>query len=70
MKRQGPEIVFQTAKATPVNFFGTIKLGVSYGASAIELYQDIPGKGFPVVPNDRLMNWARMIEENPGNPPP
>jgi hypothetical protein len=53
-----------------LNFFGTIKLGVSYGASAIELYQDLAGKGFPEVPNNELMNWARMIEENPANPPP
>jgi hypothetical protein len=68
MHRLGPEIVFQTANATPKNFFGTIALGVRYGASAIELYQDLPNKGFPVVPNDRLVNWARMIARNPAGP--
>lgn len=69
IKHLGPEIVFQTANATPKNFDGTIRLGaLTYGASAIELYQDIAGKGFPVVPNTQLMKWANLIEKNPAEP--
>jgi hypothetical protein len=70
IKGLGPEIVFQTADATPTNFDGTIRLGVSYGASAIELYQDIKGKGFPVVPDPQLIAWANLIEQNPAGPQP
>jgi hypothetical protein len=69
-RQLGPEIVFQTGNATPINFAGTIKTGVAYGASAIELYQDLVGKGFPVVPNARLIRWANMIEKNPARPRP
>jgi hypothetical protein len=69
MKRQGPEIVFQTANATPENFDGTIRMGVRYGASAIELYQDLKGKGFPIVPDAQLRKWAALIEANPADPP-
>jgi hypothetical protein len=70
MRRQGPEIVFQTANATPDDFDGTIRLGVRFGASSIELYQDIKKKGFPVVPDAQLINWAKMIERNTGEPRP
>ncbi len=37
MKQLGPEIEFQTWRTTPKDFDGTIRLGVSHGASAIEL---------------------------------
>jgi hypothetical protein len=40
MKQLGPEIEFQTWRTTPRDFDGTIKLGVSCGASSIELCQD------------------------------
>jgi hypothetical protein len=35
---------------------------VSYGASAIELYQDLAGNGFPVVPKAQLIRWANLTE--------
>jgi len=64
MRTLGPEIVFQTFNMTPADFPGTIKLGVQYGASAIELWQDYGG--FPLVPSSQLRQWARWIEKNPG----
>lgn len=70
MRKLGPEIVFQTGSATPTNFEGTIRFGIRYKASAIELYQDLPGKGFPIVPDAQLRKWSRMIERNPADPPP
>jgi len=68
IKQLGPEIVFQTAQATPKDFDATIRFGVRYGASAIELWQDLKDKGFPVVPNAQLKKWARWIEANPAGP--
>lgn len=62
MKQLGPEIEFQTWRTTPKDFDGTIRLGVSYGASAIELYQDYGG--FPLVADSRLRQWAAMLERN------
>ncbi|TAJ89950.1 hypothetical protein [Reyranella sp.] len=62
MKQLGPEIEFQTWRTTPKDFDGTIRLGVSYGASAIELYQDYGG--FPLVADARLRQWAGMLERN------
>jgi hypothetical protein len=35
-------------------------MGVSYGASSIELYQDYGG--FPLVPDDKLRQWGAQIE--------
>lgn len=64
MKRMGPEIEFQTWRKTPQDFDGTIKMGVSYGASSIELYQDYGG--FPLLPDDQLRQWAAMVEANGG----
>ena len=66
MKQLGPEIEFQTWRTTPKDFDGTIRLGVSYGASSIELYQDYGG--FPLVPDARLRQWAAMLERNTGEP--
>ena len=66
MKQLGPEIEFQTWRTTPKDFDGTIRLGVSYGASSIELYQDYGG--FPLVPDARLRQWAAMLERNTGVP--
>ena len=60
MKQLGPEIEFQTGPTTPKDFDGTIAMGVSYGASSIELYQDYGG--FPLVPDDKLRQWAAQIE--------
>jgi hypothetical protein len=62
MQQMGPEIEFQTWRTTPKDFDGTIKMGVSYGASSIELYQDYGG--FPLVADDKLRQWAAMIETN------
>jgi hypothetical protein len=64
MKRLGPEIEFQTGPTTPKDFDGTIKMGVSYGASSIELYQDYGG--FPLVADAKLKQWAQMLEKNGG----
>ena len=64
MKRMGPEIEFQTWRKTPQDFDGTMQMGVSYGASSIELYQDYGG--FPLVADDKLKQWAAMIEANGG----
>jgi hypothetical protein len=64
MKRMGPEIEFQTWRKTPQDFDGTIQMGVSYGASSIELYQDYGG--FPLVADNKLKQWAAMIEANGG----
>jgi hypothetical protein len=64
MKQLGPEIEFQTWRTTPKDFDGTIKMGVSYGASSIELYQDYGG--FPLVADDKLKQWAAMLEANTG----
>ena len=62
MKRMGPEIEFQTWRKTPQDFDGTIRMGVSYGASSIELYQDYGG--FPLVADEQLRQWAAMLETN------
>jgi hypothetical protein len=62
MQRMGPEIQFQTLHTTPPNFEGTIKRGVSLGASSIELWQDYGG--FPQVPDATLKRWAAMLEAN------
>jgi hypothetical protein len=66
MKQLGPEIEFQTGPTTPKDFDGTIKMGVSYGASSIELYQDYGG--FPLVPDAKLKQWSAMLEKNTGTP--
>jgi len=62
MKQLGPEIVFQTFVTNPKDFEGTIKMGVEYGATSIELWQDY--RGFPLVPNEDLRRWAAMVERN------
>jgi hypothetical protein len=61
MQKMGPEIQFQTLHETPEDFEGTIKKGVSLGASSIELWQDF--RGFPLVPDATLKRWATMLEE-------
>ena len=66
MKELGPEIQFQTWRTTPKDFDGTIRLGISYGASSIELYQDYGG--FPLVADAKLREWAAMLERNTGAP--
>ena len=60
MQKMGPEIEFQTLHTTPEDFEGTIRKGVSLGASSIELWQDY--QGFPLVPDATLKRWAAMIE--------
>jgi hypothetical protein len=60
MQKMGPEIQLQTLHETPKDFEGTIKKGISLGASSIELWQDF--QGFPLVPDDTLKRWATMIE--------
>jgi hypothetical protein len=60
MKQLGPEIVFQTGATNPKDFEGTIKMGVAYGATSIELWQDY--RGFPLVPDETLRRWAAMVE--------
>jgi len=60
MRKMGPEIEFQTYHTTPKDFEGTIKMGISLGASSIELWQDY--QGFPLVPDDTLKRWAAMFE--------
>jgi len=60
MRKMGPEIEFQTYHTTPKDFEGTIKMGISLGASSIELWQDY--QGFPLVPDDTLRRWAAMFE--------
>lgn len=64
MKQLGPEIEFQTWRTTPHDFDGTIRMGVSYGASSIELWQDYGG--FPLVPDAKLRQWAALLEGNTG----
>lgn len=66
MQTLGPEIEFQTYNVSPKDFPGTIQLGVTNGASGIELYQ-LPG-GFPSVSAATLKVWATWIEENTGAP--
>jgi hypothetical protein len=66
MKQLGPEIEFQTGPTTPKDFDGTIKMGISYGAGSIELYQDYGG--FPLVPDAKLKEWAAVIEKKAGAP--
>lgn len=60
MRQMGPEIVFQTAQETPPDFDAVIRKGVAMGATAIELWQDY--KGFPLVPDAKLREWAALIE--------
>ena len=56
----GPEIEFQTLHTTPPDFEGTIRKGISLGASSIELWQDY--QGFPLLPAAKLSRWAAMFE--------
>ena len=60
MKRMGSPIEFQTGAATPKDFEGTIRYGISLGAGSIELYQDFTG--FPDVPDATLRRWAAMFD--------
>jgi len=62
MKKLGGPIEFQTGPATPKDFEGTIKYGISLGANSIELYQDFGG--FPFVPDQQLKRWANMLERH------
>jgi hypothetical protein len=62
MNRLGGPIEFQTGPATPKDYEGTIKYGVSLGAGSIELWQDFGG--FPHVPDEQLKRWAAMVEAN------
>ncbi|HEY3056031.1 MAG TPA: hypothetical protein VGK31_08895 [Thermoanaerobaculia bacterium] len=64
MKRLGGPIEFQTGAATPKDFEGTIKYGVSLGAGSIELWHDFTG--FPLMPDAQLKRWAAMLEGNRG----
>jgi hypothetical protein len=61
-----PEIQFQAWRTTLKDFDGTIRLSVSYGASAIELHQDYGG--FPLVADAKLREWAAMLERSTGAP--
>jgi hypothetical protein len=60
MRKMGPEIEFQTFHETPKDFEGTIRKGISLGASSIELWQDY--QGFPLLPAAKLSRWAAMFE--------
>ena len=60
MKKMGGPIEFQTGPATPKDYEGTIRYGVSVGAQSIELYQDYGG--FPQVPDEQLKKWAAIVE--------
>ena len=60
MQKLGPEIAFQTLVMTPDDFEGTIRKGVSFGASSIEVWQDY--QGFPLAPDATLKRWAAMFE--------
>jgi len=62
MKQLGPEIAYQTGVTNPKDFDGTIKMGVDQGATSIELWQDY--RGFPLVPDETLKRWAKMVEAN------
>ena len=62
MKRLGGPIEFQTGAATPKDFEGTIRYGVSLGAGSIEVWQDFGG--FPHVPDEQLRRWAAIVERN------
>ena len=62
MQRMGPEIEFQTLHTTPEDFEGTIRKGVSLGASSIELWQDY--QGFPLVPDATLKRWATISKDS------
>jgi len=61
MRRLGPPVEFQTYRETPGDFEGTIRKGLSLGASSIELWQDF--RGFPLLPDETLRRWASMLEE-------
>jgi hypothetical protein len=52
---------FQTYHETPPDFDATIRLAVSLGAGSVELWQDY--KGFPLVPDAKLKQWAAMLEK-------
>src|SRR5260370_40954216 len=66
MKQLGPEIEFQTWRTMPKDFDGTIRLGVSYGASSSELYQD--SGGLPFSPDAQLEPRVAILWRNNGRP--
>jgi hypothetical protein len=57
MQKMGPEIEFQTFHTTPKDFEGTIKKGISLGASSIELGR-----------TTRVFRWCQTTRSSAGRP--
>jgi hypothetical protein len=62
MDKSKMEVEFQTGPEMPEDLEGTIALGVSKGATSIELYQDY--KGFPDMTDAQLVKFKKALDKN------
>jgi hypothetical protein len=62
-RKFGPNITYQSLYTAPVDYEGTIRKGVSLGASSIEVWAEKGNTGsFEYLPAATLANWASMFE--------
>jgi hypothetical protein len=61
-RKFGPNITFQTYHVVPVDFEGTLRKGVSLGASSIEVWQEPALGSFEGQSRATLANWAAMFQ--------
>lgn len=62
MRRLGPNITFQAYVVAPNDYEGTIRKGVSLGASSIEVWQEPKTGSFESQTPATLQAWASMFE--------
>jgi len=61
-RKFGPNITFQTLHVVPEHFEGTLRKGISLGASSIEVWQEPELGSFEHQSRATLANWAAMFE--------
>jgi len=61
-RKFGPNITFQSLHVTPTDYEGTLRKGVSLGASSIEIWQEPQLGSFEQQSRLTLVNWASMFE--------
>jgi hypothetical protein len=61
-RKFGPNLTFQTYHVVPSDFEGTLRKGISLGASSIEVWQEAGLGSFEHQSRATLANWASMFE--------
>jgi hypothetical protein len=61
-RKFGPNLTFQTYHVVPPDFEGTLRKGISLGASSIEVWQEAQLGSFEHQSRETLANWASMFE--------